>query len=98
MSDHTWVCHQTWLPDPRCLSLAIHVKLKQTTTKQKIIIYFSCHEREKKKKKHKQSINNNNPTMIYAASRGKEHIYASNYMTDDQICPLESVSHAFLII
>jgi len=51
-----------------------------------------------KKNIYKQSINNNNPTMIYAASRGKEHIYASNYMTDDQIYPLESVSHAFLII
>ena len=51
-----------------------------------------------RKKKHKQSINNNNPTMIYAASREKEYIYASNYMTDDQICPLESVSNAFLII
>jgi hypothetical protein len=47
----TWVWHQTWLPDPRPLSLTlVSDPSKQHTNKQMIIVHFICQEREKKKK------------------------------------------------
>ena len=47
----TWVWHQTWLPDPRPLSLTlVSDPSKQHTNKQMIIVHFICQEREKKEK------------------------------------------------
>jgi len=62
-------------------------------TKNNCIFLLS---REKIKKKHKQSINNSNMSTCTALYK-KEHICTSNYIINNQICPLKSVSHASLM-
>jgi hypothetical protein len=81
------------------LDLEIHVKPKQTTSKERTIVHFNCQEKEKKEKTqiidHQRQSNYDMSTCVTPCARG--HGYASSDTMDGQIWLLGSGSRASLM-
>jgi hypothetical protein len=70
LDPRAWVLHQTWVLNPKRLSLTIMSNLRflslltmwpnQTTNKERTIVHFNCQKREKKE----TNTNNQSPTTI----------------------------------